>query len=512
MQPIRISCRACIPLMLLLGFIAPSGVVAQEIRYEDDKLTVSDSAWRDYFGRVLAIDGDWAIIGAIGDDDGGSESGSAYVFHYDGAAWIEYEKLLAHDGKASHGFGYAISLAGESAAIGANHWAEKERGIDCGAMYLFRFNGSNWTEEALLSDADCDSDDNYGAAVGVSGSWALAGAWADDNEKGSQAGSAFLYEYINSNWEMSATLMASDGYYMDHFGHDVSVDNNLAVICAIGNDDRGDNTGSAYVFDFGGLGRGAKLLGSDTAAGDMFGLAVDVSSGVIAVGAPYHDGVFGDDGAVYVYRYDGAQWIEEAILVSPAPGYLYSFGQSLALDGDHLVIGEPGADDYGYGSGAAHVFYYDGAQWTHVAKLIASDGGYGMAFGRAVALSGSTALTSGYESAYVYDLDYRLDPRLVINGACPGSMLFTVENATADGRIAYVYAFGEGSVQIPPGYACAGTVLGLNATAAMAGVAFADANGTATLQANAPARACGKVYMQAIDLSTCRTTNVVLVE
>jgi len=65
------------------------------------KLTASDRASGDHFGTAVALGHDRALIGADGDDDQGSLSGSAYVFERDAAgAWREVAKLLPHDGAA----------------------------------------------------------------------------------------------------------------------------------------------------------------------------------------------------------------------------------------------------------------------------------------------------------------------------------------------------------------------------------------------------------------------------
>ncbi|HEX9792814.1 MAG TPA: hypothetical protein VGC54_02415 [Planctomycetota bacterium] len=102
------------------------------------------------------------------------------------------------------------------------------------------------------------------------------------------------------------------------------------------------------------------------------------------------------------------------------------------------------------------------------------------------------------------------DFSLTITGPCPGSVTVDVSGATPSGSVAFATALGTGSFVIPGGFPCAGTVLGLSS----AGITHrttrtADAAGNISFPATAPAGACGRLFVQAIDLTTCATTNVV---
>ena len=69
-----------------------------DVVYEDFKLLASDGVASDWFGWSVSISGDMALIGAQGDDDNGTNSGAAYVYRFDGSQWIEEAKLLPSDG------------------------------------------------------------------------------------------------------------------------------------------------------------------------------------------------------------------------------------------------------------------------------------------------------------------------------------------------------------------------------------------------------------------------------
>lgn len=98
--------------------------------------------------------------------------------------------------------------------------------------------------------------------------------------------------------------------------------------------------------------------------------------------------------------------------------------------------------------------------------------------------------------------------QLDIAGACPGVNTATVTGATPSGSVAIGFSATAGSFTIPGGFVCGGTVLGLGGTPTLAAVVSANASGTASLAGNVPAALCG-FSVQAVDLTTCATSNVV---
>lgn len=98
------------------------------------------------------------------------------------------------------------------------------------------------------------------------------------------------------------------------------------------------------------------------------------------------------------------------------------------------------------------------------------------------------------------------------SGPCPGTKTFTATGMTPNSSVAYIRAFGTGNVVIPGGLVCFGTQLGLNGTATLVTVATANGSGVAVVTATVPVTACNLVYMQALDFTTCLTTNVILIQ
>ena len=103
----------------LIKQVIESGVISNNDWLEQDKLLASDGASDDWFGISVSIDRDYAIIGAMRDDDNGAESGSAYIFKRTGTTWTQEAKLLASDGEFSDCFGFSVSISGNRVVIGA---------------------------------------------------------------------------------------------------------------------------------------------------------------------------------------------------------------------------------------------------------------------------------------------------------------------------------------------------------------------------------------------------------
>jgi hypothetical protein len=98
------------------------------------KLLASDGTKDNHFGRSVSIDGEYAVVGALGDD---SSRGSAYVFKRSGTSWIQEAKLTASDGAAGDRFGSSVSLSGGYTIIGA-YYNTNAGGTGAGAAYVFK--------------------------------------------------------------------------------------------------------------------------------------------------------------------------------------------------------------------------------------------------------------------------------------------------------------------------------------------------------------------------------------
>ncbi len=340
------------------------------LQNEDAKLLPTDGATGDTFGSAVAIDANVAIIGAQNDDDSGPSSGSAYIYRFDGTDWNQEAKLTVIDGNTSDAFGGSVSVAGNLAVVGAP--GDDDGGFSSGSIYVYRFDGSSWSLDAKLGASDAGSGDGFGMSISCDEDTVLVGAPGDDGS----SGSLYVFRYDGASWSQQAKLTASDAGVGDMLGISVSIFGSAAIGGARLDDDGGLNAGAAYVFRFDGTSwsQEAKLLASDAAGADLFGAAVSIDRTVAVIGAPLDDDGAFNAGSAYVFRFDGTSWNQETKLVAADIAGGDQFGIAVSNCLDIAVVGSQADDVNGFNSGAAYVYQYDGTSWDEVAKLVASDG------------------------------------------------------------------------------------------------------------------------------------------
>lgn len=316
------------------------------------------------------------------------------------------DKLTATDAAGADQFGIAVAIDGTTALVGAHqHEDTADVGDDYGAAYIFErdTDGSgNWTERVRLLPSNRVLSANFGNAVALDGDRALVGAYRGNGSVGGAQGAAYIFERNQDGtdqWGEVTPLTAITLEQGDNFGYSVALDGDRALVGAYHDDDAGLTSGSAYLFERDGEGEWnqvIKLVGDDTAAGDLFGSTVAISGNTLMVGAPEHDHGGSNTGSVYVFELYEGEWIQVAELrdLDPEPGA--RFGDALALDGSTAVIGAYDTD-VGEEQNAGGAYIYernpDGLPgWLQTAELVASDAASGDNLGFSVAIRGSTVL------------------------------------------------------------------------------------------------------------------------
>jgi len=376
----------------------------------EQQIAASDGSAYDYFGNSISIDGDYALIGAWKDDVTGIDRGSVYIFYRSGTNWIEQAKLTAPDGMDEDLFGYSVSISGDYAVIGA--YGDDDNGIDSGSAYIFYRSGTTWFEQAKITAPDGATEDRFGCSVSISGDYAIVGAWGDD-DSGIDRGSAYIFYRSGTNWIEQAKLTAPDGMDEDLFGYSVSISGDYAVIGAHYDDDNGSESGSAYIFYRSGTNwtEQTKLTAPDGAAYDWFGYTVSINGDYAAIGAHWDDDNGSNSGSAYLFNRIGTLWTQQTKITADDGSSDDEFGRSISIDGDYVVVGACHDDGNGIDRGSAYIFHRNGTNWSQQAKITASDGADFDYFGCPVSISGNHALISAnYDddngvdsgSAYIY--------------------------------------------------------------------------------------------------------------
>lgn len=347
--------RLALPL-LCLAF----GVSIQPARAQISRIDHPDTTSGNFFGDAVAVDGDRVVVGASAEDVCGENSGAAYIFH----------------------------LSNES---------------------------HTWLQEAKLTADDCDAGRFFGRTVAVSKDRVLIGsARPFFAEAVSNAAYIFRLDSVSGAWLQEARLTGDPGIEEGAFASSVSLDADRALVTTSGDVSEGRYSGAAYVFDrdpqTGTWNRTARLVGSGSLSAGIFGGSGDLQGDRIAVAASTYFRY--KPGSVYVFERNPATntWRE----VQRIPK-IDEFFVSLALDGDHLLIGE--SRDGPRKSGVATMYTrFSSGTWkltqTLRPEVPYDDGG----FGAEVSLCGNRALVVGYDEqlgfnfnidrvvyAYIYD-------------------------------------------------------------------------------------------------------------
>ncbi len=267
---------------------------------------------------------------------------------------------------------------------------------------------TTWQEKQKLIASDGATDDRFGFSVSMSGDYAIFGA-PFDNDKGNKSGSAYIFNRDGETWSQQAKILAADGEIYDQFGTSVSISGDYAIVGAFHDS---NIAGSAYIFKRDGekWTQQAKLTASDGAAEDWFGYSVSIDGDYALMTAPYDDDKGISSGSAYIFKRKGDTWSQQAkLLATDGKKYDQLGYSSVSICGDLAIVGAPYDDKKGDESGSAYIFKRDGKKWTQQAKLLASDGTTRNRFGWSVSIGKDLAIVGanydddrGYRSGSAY--------------------------------------------------------------------------------------------------------------
>jgi hypothetical protein len=373
--------------LALIGSLVLAGPAAAL----EQTLTPAGGAAGDVAGTSVAIDGDFAVVGAR---LANGFRGAAYVFKRSGDSWVNTATLNASDGQPGDELGDTVAIAGEQIVvgapfddIGASAWQ--------GSVYTFSATGAAVrTETAKLTASDGAQDDKLGWSVAISGDLIVAGAPADNTNRGSAYTFAATGPAARTE---TAKLTASDGAATDNFGISVATSGSQIAVGASEDDVTFPDQGSAYTFAATGGSRTetAKLTASDGDKDDELGTSVGISNSQIVAGSPNDTvGVNANQGSAYTFATTGGSRTETAKLTASDGAQDDFLGFTVGISETQIVAGAT-VDDVGANTnqGSAYIFDPAGAvARTETARLTASDGAADDRFGGSVAVSGDEVI------------------------------------------------------------------------------------------------------------------------
>lgn len=353
-----------------------------------------------FFGWSVGVYESYTIIGSYGG------YGSAQIWRKNivenEQSFNKVAELFPEDTTGICFFGYSVGIYDTSAIVGcpgSNH-----------AGYAFIYYRNTLNDEWNLSGKFASSISNentvltdfYGGSVSIFGSYAAVSAWTHDH-----VGAVYIYVKRNEfQWIFLQRIVGQDSTYFDYFGRSVSIGENTLLIGAHCDDDRGYNSGSAYIFVFHNYGwsQEAKLVGDDSYIADNFGESVSLYGDVAVIGAKYTEADRStslETGAVYIFERSvtssgDLKWEQRQKLVSNTATPYSSYGASVSVHGDYIVVGALGeVNEDTIQSGSAFVYQRNSefGYWDFLTKLQATKGGReGDYFGKAVAVDSKSNL------------------------------------------------------------------------------------------------------------------------
>ena len=430
---------------VMLGVVSTAAAADPPCELRETGVIVpSDGAASDNFGNAISMDGDRALIGAYEADD---DRGGAYVFNFIGAEWVQEAKLTADDAQEDDRLGRHVALDGDCALVAAI-------GVDDyrGAVYVFRRTRDDWVQEAKLEASDGEAAGRFGSAVALLDDLAVVGAYRDD-DVAEDAGAAYVFQRTGSTWTERQKLTASDGFASQRFGHTVALSDGVIIVGAPAGDPPG--SAYVFVYDGSQWIELAKLHAPVPQDEDDFGRGLAIENDVLLVGAhqvvyvyrydvdddewlledalePWEGDTYwygtelaisGDHAFVggFGYRFDGEAWLDDVLLVE-SEGVYDLYGVPVGLSGTSALIGEDWADVFGYSSGRVlwygditdcepYVGEYD------VVKLgtLGGEYSYAQALNESGQVVGESKLADGHWHAFLWD-----DGAMTDLGALPG--------------------------------------------------------------------------------------------
>jgi len=342
---------------------------------------------QDLFGTSVSISGNFAIVGAILDEETFGGQGSASFYHFNGSQWVFQQKITDVVPELGAKFGNSVCISGTYAIVGA----PEDGMVNLGSASIYEYNGTNWVLMQKITDSSPNFNAFFGVSVSISGNYAIIGAYGDDVGPGATTGSASVFEYNGTNWVLMQQIVDATGGPDDWFGSSVSVSDDRVIVGAYKDDDGSFiDEGSASIYEFNGTNwvLMQKVTDNSGVVGAFFGRSVSLSGDYAIIGAPGEDvgGNF-DQGSASIFNFNGTNWLFKQKLFDPGGAPNHQFGASVSISGNLCITGTPGDDVQSTpNQGSATIFQRVGIGWQKLQYLTDPGGSTMATFGTSVAI------------------------------------------------------------------------------------------------------------------------------
>ena len=358
------------------------------------------------FGSAVDISLNRAVVGAHLE---GKNQSVLYIFDKENNFWKQTAELPLENSSFFDQSSISAAIDNSVAVVGLP-WNDTDGNVAQGIVYVFEEKNS-WQQVAKLIPDDGQAEDLFGSSVAVSGNTIIIGAQHSQTNEGTSKGAAYIFTKQGDSWQQTAKLQASATKTFDSFGNAVAIDNNVAIVAAKNSDIGGEAArGSVYVYEREGdnWSLTQALIDPNGKSGDKFGNSVALDGETIVIGAEsYNYGNQVSQGAVYVFKEQSSgrgasNWKQAAKLTAQDGKGGDHFGSSVDVNDNKIVVGAylDDIDSDGYFQGSTYIFEENSGAWEQFAKLTAKDGTRGDNFGNSVAIS-SEAIIVGAHSADV---------------------------------------------------------------------------------------------------------------
>jgi outer membrane protein assembly factor BamB len=321
-------------------------------------------------GSISRFGNSVAIDGSnaiIGSDAGDNSTDSGAAYLFDLTTGSLLWKFEPTDGDWGDQFGFSVAIHGNKVLISSSN------GNNGGSVYLFDIN----TKSLLwkLTAPDGNWDDEFGNSVAIDGNYALIGSWLDD-DKGDDSGAAYLFDVRTGS--LLQKFLPPDGYTATIFGHSLVMDGHYALIGSGSYDD----VSSVYLFNVKTGSLLQKFTAPDSDLGYGFGRSLAIDGDYALIGSWTHDEI----GSAYLFNIKTGSLLRK--FIPPEGDAIDAFGLSVAIDGNYAIIGS--SDDNQIGS----AYLFDIRSGSLLQRITAPDGAKFDAFSSSIAIDGNNALIS----------------------------------------------------------------------------------------------------------------------